>query len=114
LSIDDFGTGYSSLVQLHRLPFSELKVDRSFVCECDRSAEARIIVKTMVDLAHNLGMSVVGEGVETQEIAGTLAELGCDLAQGYAIAKPMEAQQVPAWLSRWNRESREARPDVGL
>lgn len=103
LSIDDFGTGYSSLVQLHRLPFSELKVDKSFVAECDRSPEARVIVKTMIDLAHNLGMSVVGEGVETEEIAQTLAELGCDIAQGYAIAKPMEAQHVPAWLSRWGK-----------
>ncbi len=101
LSIDDFGTGYSSLVLLRRLPFSELKIDRSFVCDCDRSTEARVIVKTMVDLAHNLGMSVVGEGVETDDVAQVLAELGCDSGQGYAIARPMEAQQVPAWLARW-------------
>ena len=101
LSIDDFGTGYSSLVQLHRLPFSELKIDRSFVAECDRSAEARVIVKTIVDLAHNLGMSVVGEGVETDGIARTLSEMGCDIGQGYAIAKPMEPSAVPGWLERW-------------
>ena len=101
LSIDDFGTGYSSLVQLHRLPFSELKIDRSFVRECDRSTEARVIVKTMVDLAHNLGMSVVGEGVESDDIACRLAELGCDVGQGFAIARPMEAIAVPAWLTDW-------------
>ena len=101
LSIDDFGTGYSSLVQLHRLPFSELKIDRSFVAECDRSSEARVIVKTMVDLGHNLDMTVVGEGVETDAVANILADLGCDAGQGYAIAKPMEAERIPAWLAEW-------------
>ncbi len=106
LSIDDFGTGYSSLVQLHRLPFSELKIDRSFVAECDHSSEARTIVKTMIDLAHNLGMSAVGEGVETEDVAQTLGELGCDVGQGYAIARPMEAQLVPVWLARWSKGAR--------
>ncbi|HIJ61844.1 MAG TPA: EAL domain-containing response regulator [Rhodospirillaceae bacterium] len=102
LSIDDFGTGYSSLVQLHRLPFSELKIDRSFVAECDTSSEARVIVKTMVDLGHNLDMTVVGEGVESEAVAKILAELGCDTGQGFAIARPMEAEQVPGWLAQWD------------
>jgi len=106
LSIDDFGTGYSSLVQLHRLPFSELKVDRSFVQECDRSREARVIVNTMIDLAHNLEMSAVAEGVETSEILHTLASLGCDVVQGYALAQPMNADLVPAWLAEWDNTNR--------
>jgi EAL domain-containing protein (putative c-di-GMP-specific phosphodiesterase class I)/ActR/RegA family two-component response regulator len=110
LSIDDFGTGYSSLVQLHRLPFSELKIDRTFVSECDRSSEARIIVKTMVDLAHNLGMSVVGEGVESQDVATILAEMGCDIGQGHAIARPMDGSQVPVWLSRWTSKGGSGHP----
>ena len=88
-------------MQLHRLPFSELKIDRSFVAECDRSSEARVIVKTMVDLGHNLDMTVVGEGVETDAVANILADLGCDAGQGYAIAKPMEAERIPAWLAEW-------------
>ncbi|MDA8231614.1 MAG: EAL domain-containing response regulator [Magnetospirillum sp.] len=101
LAIDDFGTGYSSLVQLHRLPFSELKIDRSFVQECDRSREAKIIVKTMIELAHNLEMSVVAEGVETEEVLHTLAALNCDAVQGYAVAHPMSPDLVPAWLAEW-------------
>ncbi|MBC7954037.1 MAG: EAL domain-containing response regulator [Rhodospirillaceae bacterium] len=101
LSIDDFGTGFSSLVQLHRLPFSELKIDQSFVKECDSSREARIIVKTMIELAHNLDMSVVAEGVETEAVLQTLADLGCDVGQGYALARPMGAGSVPAWLAQW-------------
>jgi len=101
LAIDDFGTGYSSLVQLHRLPFSELKIDRQFVQECDRSREARVIVKTMIDLAHNLDMSAVAEGVETEDILHTLAALGCDVVQGYALARPMKSDLVPAWLTEW-------------
>jgi len=102
LSIDDFGTGFSSLVQLHRLPFSELKIDQSFVKECSRSREARIIVKTMIELAHNLEMSAVAEGVETEEVMNTLGELGCDVVQGYVLARPMESAMVPAWLAQWD------------
>jgi EAL domain-containing protein (putative c-di-GMP-specific phosphodiesterase class I) len=102
LAIDDFGTGYSSLVQLHRLPFSELKIDQQFVRECDRSREARVIVKTMIELAHNLEMSAVAEGVESEEILHTLAGLGCDAVQGYALARPMMSEVVPAWLTEWH------------
>ncbi|MBX9634775.1 MAG: EAL domain-containing response regulator [Magnetospirillum sp.] len=101
LSIDDFGTGFSSLVQLHRLPFSELKIDQSFVQECNRSREARIIVKTMIELAHNLEMSAVAEGVETEDVMQTLGDLGCDVVQGYVLAHPMGAERVPAWLAQW-------------
>lgn len=101
LSIDDFGTGYSSLVQLLRLPFSELKIDRSFVKDCHESHEALTIVRAIIELAHNLSMSVVAEGVEDPRIIDVLAELGCDFAQGYAISKPLPAADVPDWVDRW-------------
>lgn len=97
LSIDDFGTGYSSLVQLHRLPFSELKIDRSFVAECDTSRDALVITRTMVDLAHNLGLTTCAEGVESEEVMRLLEELGCDSLQGFHVAKPMGADKLPGW-----------------
>ncbi|HET6159837.1 MAG TPA: EAL domain-containing response regulator [Dongiaceae bacterium] len=95
LSIDDFGTGYSSLVQLHRLPFSEIKIDRAFVADCTTSAESRSIVRLVIDLAHALGMKSVAEGVESAEVLDLLRELGCDQAQGYFIARPLAANDVP-------------------
>ena len=101
LSIDDFGTGFSSLVQLHRMPFCELKIDKSFVQDCDKAREARVIVKTMIDLAHNLNMSAVAEGAETEAVLHTLAELDCDVVQGYALGRPMAAPAAVAWLSEW-------------
>jgi|AGTN01.1.fsa_nt_gi FOG: EAL domain len=101
LSIDDFGTGYSSMVQLLRLPFSELKIDRSFVKDCHVSAEALTIVRAVIELAHNLSMSVVAEGVDDPRIVEILAGLGCDSAQGYAISRPLPAEDVPGWMSRW-------------
>lgn len=101
LSIDDFGTGYSSLVQLLRLPFTELKIDRSFVKDCHVSPEALTIVRTVIELAHNLSMSVVAEGVEEPSIMHILSDLGCDVAQGYSISKPLAAEDVPGWLGTW-------------
>jgi EAL domain-containing protein (putative c-di-GMP-specific phosphodiesterase class I) len=97
LSIDDFGTGYSSLVQLHRLPFSELKIDRSFVAECAASRDAMVIVRAMVDLAHNLGLTACAEGVESEAVLCRLEELGCDSLQGFHVARPMNAEQLPSW-----------------
>ena len=97
LSIDDFGTGYSSLVQLHRLPFCELKIDRTFVDECDTGSDALVIVRTMVDLAHNLGLRTCAEGVEREAVARILEGLGCNCAQGYLFARPMAAGHLPAW-----------------
>ena len=91
LSIDDFGTGYSSLRQLLRLPFNELKIDRSFVMEASSNADARTIVKASISLAHNLNMSVCAEGVESQEIWDFLDAEGCDTAQGYFFSKPVSA-----------------------
>jgi len=91
LSIDDFGTGYSSLVQLQRMPFTELKIDRSFVMQMTRSKDCRVIVEIVVDLARKLGLRSVAEGVETQAILDELLALGCDGAQGYHLSRPVEA-----------------------
>lgn len=103
LSLDDFGTGYSSLLQLARLPFSELKVDKLFVQEMHGSREARAIVKSIVELAHNLGLEATAEGIENEGAMRLLIEFGCDLAQGYHIAKPMPADQIADWLRFWER-----------
>ncbi len=91
LSIDDFGTGYSSLSQLHKIPFTELKIDKSFVMSMETDNESRAIVKTCIMLGHELNMKVVAEGVESQWIQDDLLQLGCDVAQGYHISKPMPA-----------------------
>jgi EAL domain-containing protein (putative c-di-GMP-specific phosphodiesterase class I)/ActR/RegA family two-component response regulator len=101
LSIDDFGTGYSNLVQLKNIPFDELKVDRSFVQGAARDPAARDILESSVDLAKKLHMMVVAEGVETRADWDLVGALGCDLAQGYFIAKPMPGADLPAWLSTW-------------
>lgn len=93
LSIDDFGTGYSSLSQLHRVPFSELKIDRSFVSNITGDEEARAIVKTCILLGHELKMNVVAEGVEKASDLKILQELGCDLVQGYYFSKPLPAEE---------------------
>jgi len=101
LSIDDFGTGYSSLVQLHRLPFSEIKIDRSFVLECMSDKECSVFVRAIIDLAHNLNMTSVAEGIESIEVMNHLANLGCDLAQGYAISRPLIAKELYQWALTW-------------
>ncbi len=98
LSIDDFGTGYSSLSQLHRVPFTELKIDRSFVSNITEDAEAYSIVKTCILLGHELNMWVVAEGVETKAHLDILRELGCDRAQGYLFSKPVSAEEMTARL----------------
>jgi diguanylate cyclase (GGDEF)-like protein/PAS domain S-box-containing protein len=99
LSIDDFGTGYSSLFYLSRLPVAELKIDRSFVGRMLDHPTDAVIVQSTIDLAHNLGLKVVAEGIETAAIRDRLAELGCDLGQGYHIGRPMPAEEVLAWLA---------------
>ena len=101
LSIDDFGTGYSSLSRLKRLPVSELKIDQSFIRDMIQSFDDKIIVRSIIDLAHNLGLSVVAEGVETQEVLDHLNRLGCDIAQGYLIAKPMPANEFEKFLQNY-------------
>ena len=112
--LDDFGTGYSSLLQLARLPFSEIKIDKSFVLDCPASREAMVIVKSIIDLAHNLNLRAVAEGVQNAELYRLMTELGCDLAQGYHITEPLLAEQVPKWVAEWRerRHVAEATPAV--
>jgi EAL domain-containing protein (putative c-di-GMP-specific phosphodiesterase class I) len=94
LSLDDFGTGFSSLIQIYRMPFTELKIDRSFVSEMDQNEEAFTIVKSIIDLGHNLGMKVCAEGVETAQSANTLMMLGCDYAQGFYFSRPVPLPDI--------------------
>jgi EAL domain-containing protein (putative c-di-GMP-specific phosphodiesterase class I) len=100
LSIDDFGTGFSSMVQLVRLPFSEIKVDKSFVMQAQNSSEARTVIKSIVDLGHSLGLLVTAEGVENLKTLDYLNSLGCDLAQGYFIARPMWGEAARNWVEQ--------------
>jgi len=100
LSIDDFGTGYSSLSRLHRLPFDSLKIDRSFVGRLPYDPECAAVVATITQLAHNLGISVVAEGVETAEQRETLRKLGCEFGQGYFFSRPLEKDEAGQFLVR--------------
>lgn len=101
LSIDDFGTGYSSLKMLRQMPFSEIKIDQSFVSDAVSSRDSRAIVKSIMDLAANMEMGCVAEGVETEETAELLERLGsCDM-QGFLIAPPMPVEAVPGWRDAW-------------
>lgn len=102
LSIDDFGTGYSSIQQLSRIPFSELKIDGSFVQLAPTNAQARHILSTSVELGHNMDLNVVAEGVETQDQWDLVCDLACDECQGFFIARPLKGNTAPAWLKRWN------------
>ncbi|MDO8298827.1 EAL domain-containing protein [Lacisediminimonas sp.] len=99
LSIDDFGSGYSSMQQLVHLPFSEIKIDKSFVLSMTESIESRKIVDSIVNLGHTLGLTTVAEGVETLEALQLLRELRCELGQGYYFAKPMDGAAAIAWLA---------------
>jgi diguanylate cyclase (GGDEF)-like protein len=110
LSIDDFGTGYSSLSYLRQLPVSELKIDRSFVTNLVVDAQDETIVRSTIDLGHNLGLQVVAEGVETNEVADRLRVLGCDIAQGYGICRPLPFDQLTTWLVNTSFATRHADP----
>jgi diguanylate cyclase (GGDEF)-like protein len=99
LAVDDFGTGYSSLSYLRKLPVSELKIDRSFVTHLLLEDQDEVIVKSIIDLGHNLGMQVVAEGVETDEVIARLRGLGCDVAQGFGICRPIPYDKFVTWLT---------------
>lgn len=103
LSIDDYGTGYSSMAQLKRLPLDELKIDRSFVMGLDRSDDDETIVRSTIELGHNMGLKVVGEGVESRAGLNVLRKLGCDAAQGYFISRSLTAEKFGGWwqAGRW-------------
>ena len=101
LAIDDFGTGYSSLMQLRQLPFTEVKIDRLFIEDSTASDDSRLIVKSVIDLAHGLGLTATAEGVETVEQLQMLRELGCDVAQGYLIAQPLDPDALSEWQERF-------------
>ena len=101
LSIDDFGTGYSSLAYLKRLPVDELKIDQSFVRNMQSDRDDAMIVRSTIDLAHNLGIMVVAEGVETAEAWNLLRDLKCDQAQGYHMGRPMPVGEFSAWSASW-------------
>jgi diguanylate cyclase (GGDEF)-like protein/PAS domain S-box-containing protein len=98
LSVDDFGTGYSSLIHLRQLPVDEIKIDKSFVTGMSTNDADAAIVRTVIDLAHNLGKQVCAEGVEDEETWKMLCDLGCDLAQGYWLSKPVPAKELMQWL----------------
>ncbi len=106
LSIDDFGTGYSSLSYLKLLPAETLKIDRSFVKGLGEDVQDTAIVRTIIELAHTLGMEVVAEGVEDPSQARLLREMGCDLGQGYYISKPLPPEELPAFLAERAHPSR--------
>ena len=100
VALDDFGTGYSSLSYLYQLPLDAVKIDRSFVKRLIRDANTTTIVRAAIDLSHALGFDVVGEGVESAEIVDRLTVMGCDLIQGFYIAKPMPVAETRAWLDK--------------
>jgi EAL domain-containing protein (putative c-di-GMP-specific phosphodiesterase class I) len=109
LAIDDFGTGYSSLSYLKSLPVNELKIDKSFVMSMEASADDRVIVRSTIDLARNLGLAVVAEGIETHAALVRLRTLGCGEGQGFLVSRPIPADAFIDWLA-----TRRERLDAGL
>jgi EAL domain-containing protein (putative c-di-GMP-specific phosphodiesterase class I) len=101
LSVDDFETGYSSLANLRRMPIDELKIDRSFVSPMLTDESDLIIVRSTINLGHDLGLKIIAEGVEDRDTLDHLALLGCDLAQGYHLSRPL----APPAFDRWLRET---------
>ncbi|HZG22146.1 MAG TPA: EAL domain-containing response regulator [Herbaspirillum sp.] len=110
LSIDDYGTGFSSMQQLARIPFTELKIDRSFVHGAHDRKNLRVILQSALDMAQRLELVTVAEGVETMEDWRLLQDFGCSLGQGYLIGKPMPANELPLWLKGHHRRLQELRP----
>jgi len=105
VSMDDFGTGQSSLAQLKRLPLTELKIDKAFVMNIG-DARDEAIIRTTIELAHYLGLNVVGEGVENEEALKRLRSLGCEHAQGYHISRPIDAENFCDWVRQWQRREK--------
>jgi EAL domain-containing protein (putative c-di-GMP-specific phosphodiesterase class I) len=108
LSIDDFGTGYSTMQQLLQAPFCEMKIDQCFVRCAPDDLESAIVLKSSVALAHSLKLSVVGEGAETLSHWNMLAGAGCDVVQGYFVARPMPGDELQGWIAAWDRRTTSA------
>lgn len=103
VSIDDFGTGHSSLRELQRMPFSELKIDRSFVTDMATNKDSAVIVASIIDLGHNLGLKVIAEGIEDDAVWRLLREKGCDYGQGFHMGHPTTASDFDVWLAIWRK-----------
>jgi EAL domain-containing protein (putative c-di-GMP-specific phosphodiesterase class I) len=101
VAIDDFGTGHSSLIALRRMPFSAVKIDKSFVSELETSKDSLTIVRSVIQLAHDMGLASVAEGVGTADAARLLTELGIDGLQGYYYSEPLPFRRFAAWLKAW-------------
>jgi diguanylate cyclase (GGDEF)-like protein len=110
LSIDDFGTGYSSLAYLKRLPVDELKIDKSFVLNMEHDIGDTKIVRSTIDLGHNMGLRVVAEGIESEAVWRLLAALGCDQGQGYFMSRPIPGDKLVEWIRNWVPPVRSALP----
>jgi len=113
LALDDFGIGYSSLTQLYKLPFSEVKIDRTIGMEIAQTPAARMIVRAIVDLGHHLGLTVCCEGVESKTSLDVLHQCGCDQVQGYFIARPMASEDLGQWIPGRHEEGAAAQAAVG-
>jgi hypothetical protein len=119
-ALDDFGTGYSSLTYLKHLPANSIKIDRTFVRDMLEDSEDLAILEGIMGMSAAFRRQVIAEGVETQEHGDLILQLGCDLAQGFGIAKPMPAEQIPAWVSdwrpftSWSEQRRISRDDLAL
>jgi EAL domain-containing protein (putative c-di-GMP-specific phosphodiesterase class I) len=105
IAIDDFGTGYASFDYLRRLPLQSIKIDRSFVVEMEQEGRNLTLIKAMIAMGHALGVEVTAEGVEDPDTLATLAELGCDAAQGYHLGRPMAAADLERWLGEAHRRA---------
>jgi EAL domain-containing protein (putative c-di-GMP-specific phosphodiesterase class I) len=109
LALDDYGTGYSTLAYLRRLPLDELKIDKSFTMGMTTDAGDSLIVRSTIELAHKLGLTVVAGGVENEATLNELRALGCDAVQGFLVSRPLAAADLAAWVreSPWTRPARE-------
>jgi EAL domain-containing protein (putative c-di-GMP-specific phosphodiesterase class I)/CheY-like chemotaxis protein len=106
LSIDDFGTGHSNLTQIRDLPFDEIKIDRSYIQSSAQSERGDVILKSSIEMAKELGLSIVAKGVESEKDWERVVKLGCDQAQGYYIAKPMPGDDIQPWVESWSLRSK--------
>lgn len=104
ISLDDFGKSYSTYERLDIIPFKEIKIDRSFVCDIDTNEQHRLIVESTIALAKKMLVNVVAEGIETESVLNILDDLGCDIAQGYLYSPPMEGRYLQAWVNRYEHQ----------